>query len=314
MLRTAVPFLLGLASAYSPGSEVARRQLRGVFGGGDPDPVLACPVSKAGLTAEVTVVGGQVRRMLKARGTAYPVNEVYADLTPRSSTPIGLDQLADELFSVFSMQTGIFRTPLMAWYYERGWRQNFNAMGFPGIDKEFAEASEFFGPVADGGTVADISCGTGLMARRLVGSGRYARCLALDFSEEMLRETSRRFEDERVQKSCQLSLVRADAAALPLATGAVDAVHAGAALHCWPRLEEALAEVARSLKPGGRFYATTFFEGAMGTQQLQGSGSMRMFKDAAELEGLLIDAGFDPKTLDVRREGRACAIIRAEAL
>ena len=73
-------------------------------------------------------------------------------------------------------------------------------------------------------------------------------------------------------------------------------------------------QVARCLKPGGRFFATTFFEGATGTRQMQGSGSMRMFKDAAELEGLLIGAGFDPEALEVRREGRACAIIRAQAL
>ena len=31
-----------------------------------------------------------------------------------------------------------------------------------------------------------------------------------------------------------LALVRADVARLPFATGTVDAVHAGAALHCWP--------------------------------------------------------------------------------
>lgn len=29
-------------------------------------------------------------------------------------------------------------------------------------------------------------------------------------------------------------LVRADISRLPIATGSVDAVHAGAALHCWP--------------------------------------------------------------------------------
>jgi hypothetical protein len=28
--------------------------------------------------------------------------------------------------------------------------------------------------------------------------------------------------------------VRADVARLPFATGSIDAVHAGAAIHCWP--------------------------------------------------------------------------------
>ena len=187
-------------------------------------------------------------------------------------------------------------------------------MGFPGIDKEHAEVQEFFADTADGGAVVDLSCGSGLMTRRLVASGRYSRVLGLDYSEAMLQETRQRFDEELIATDA-LTLVRADAGALPLASGSVDAVHAGAALHCWPRLEESLGEVARALKPGGCFFATTFFEGAMPGQAAQqrqpGSGQMRMFKDEGELVGLLLGAGFDGATLDVRREGRACAIIRA---
>ena len=43
-----------------------------------------------------------------------------------------------------------------------------------------------------------------------------------------------------------------------------------------------------------------------------GSGSMRFFKDESELSELLVQAGFPREKLDVRREGRACAVIRAE--
>ena len=45
---------------------------------------------------------------------------------------------------------------------------------------------------------------------------------------------------------------------LPLKTESLDGVHAGAALHCWSRLEESLSEVHRVLKPGKGFFATTF--------------------------------------------------------
>ena len=44
-----------------------------------------------------------------------------------------------------------------------------------------------------------------------------------------------------------------------------------------------------------------------------GSGAMRFFKDEAELRALLVGAGFQDDRIDVRREGAACAIIRAEA-
>jgi len=241
----------------------------------------------------------------------------YADLV--SHNPIGLEELrsqvAAELFSVLSMQTGIFRSPVMAFAYERGWRQNFEAMGFPGPDAEFEEVQRFFAPVEQGGKIVDLSCGSGLMSRRLVGSGRYERVLALDYSEEMLKETSRRFSAQGLSTD-RLTLVRADAAMLPLQTDSIDALHAGAAMHCWPRLEQSLEEVKRVLRPGGRFFATTFYEGALPGQQAQmqqpGSGSMRFFKDESELTELLVRAGFDASLVDVRREGRACAIVRAE--
>lgn len=314
MRTVGVLSLVAGASALSTPVD-AKGRLREIFNA-NLDGVLACPATKQPLRREVSVIGGLSRQALVSDGSAakYEINDVYADLVPRS--PITLADLADETFSIFSMQTGIFRTPLMAWYYERGWRQNFEAMGFPGIDKEHAEATEFFADVADGGTVVDLSCGSGLMSRRLVASGRYKRVLAMDYSEAMLRETRDRFDEERISRD-SLTLVRADAGALPLASGGADAVHAGAALHCWPRLEESLGEVARALKPGGRFFATTFFEGAMPGQAAQmrqpASGQMRLFKDEGELERLLVEAGFDQGTLSIRREGRACAVIRAEA-
>lgn len=45
---------------------------------------------------------------------------------------------------------------------------------------------------------------------------------------------------------------------LPLKTASLDGVHAGAALHCWSKLDESLSEVHRVLKPGKGFFATTF--------------------------------------------------------
>lgn len=310
---------------YTPSA--AKQRLRDSFGA-RTDGVLACPKSKALLQSEVSVVGGELRALLTSTlGERYPVRSasssdgeaVYADLIPREQR-LGLgelgQQLRDEAFSVLSMQTGIFRSPLMAWYYERGWRQNFEAAGFPGIDKEFAELSAFFAGAGDGSTVVDLSCGSGLMCRRLVKSGRYGRVLALDYSEEMLRQTWSRFDQEAIPTTT-LTLVRADAGALPLRTGGVDGLHAGAALHCWPELEQSLAEVKRVLRPdGGRFFATTFFEGAVPGQRAQGQqpgvGSMRFFRDERELEHLLVEAGFEAEKVEVRREGRACAVIRAE--
>ncbi len=138
------------------------------------------------------------------------------------------------------------------------------------------------------------------MARRLVSSGKWGRVIAADFSESMLRETRRRFLE---QKLTPPELVRADASRLPFQTASLDAIHAGAALHCWPRLEESLRECLRVLKPGGRMYASTFEV----NERLQ-STTFRFFQ-LEELKRLFVQSGFDQ--VEVRREGAACLIVKA---
>ncbi|CAM9356697.1 unnamed protein product, partial [Phaeothamnion confervicola] len=135
---------------------------------------------------------------------------------------------------------GTFQSPVTSWLYERGWRNAFKQNGFPGVDNEFVEATTFFADVADGGVVVDLSCGSGLMTRRLVRSRRYSRVIGVDLSAPMLGETALRFRREGLQ---QPELLRANVGRLPLQTGVVNAVHAGAALHCWMDLERALLEV-----------------------------------------------------------------------
>lgn len=52
---------------------------------------------------------------------------------------------------------------------------------------QFNMAQEYFEPVA-GGVVVDVSCGSGLFSRKFAKSGVYSRVVALDFSENMLRQ------------------------------------------------------------------------------------------------------------------------------
>jgi len=300
--------------------ESSKAALRSLFAPSTPDAVLACPLpGKAPLRTESSIFGGVPRTSkTSTTGTRYPVNSVYANLVPSAgrSSPLSLGEFVDELQEAWNtrVQTGLFRSPWTAFLYERGWRDNFKRAGFPGIEKEFLEVSDFFAPVATNGVVVDMSCGSGLMTRRLVRSGAYRRVFALDYSEAMLAETAQRVRQERLPRQETLTLCRADVAALPLQPGSVDAMHAGAAMHCWPRLEQGLSEIHAALKPGGRFFATTFIQGAYGASfpRQTGGGSFRFFTGEAELKQLLVDAGFPEDGVVVRREGRGCAVIRAE--
>lgn len=160
---------------------------------------------------------------------------------------------------------GVFETSQVSSLYEDyGWRDSFARAGFPGPDAELERALEYFGSAAQG-TVVDISCATGLFTRRLANSGKFDTIVGLDISETMLAQCASRVEKRVATKIAdRILLVRADVAQLPIETSSVDCVHAGAAIHCWPNAEIAVAEIARILKPGGIFCGTTFLDPVSG--------------------------------------------------
>ncbi|CAN7062860.1 unnamed protein product [Brassica rapa subsp. trilocularis] len=180
----------------------------------------------------------------------YSSKDEYLDLTVTA----GFDSFNE----VKPITTELFRSPLVSFLYERGWRQNFARSGFPGPDEEFRMAEEYF-KEAEGGVLVDVSCGSGLFSRKFAKSGKYSGVIALDYSENMLRQCNEFIKkDTTFDSSTNIAVVRADVSRLPFASGSVDAVHAGAALHCWPSPTNAIAEICRVLRSGGVFVGTTF--------------------------------------------------------
>ncbi|KAG8632947.1 hypothetical protein MANES_18G068300v8 [Manihot esculenta] len=131
------------------------------------------------------------------------------------------------------LATEMFRLPLISFLYERGWRQNFIWGGFPGPKKEFELMKGYLKPVL-GGNIIDASCGSGLFSRLFAKSGLFSLVVALDYSENMLQQCYQFITQEENFPKENLMLVRADISRLPFLSGSVDAVHAGAAIHCWP--------------------------------------------------------------------------------
>lgn len=220
----------------------------------------------------------------------------------------------------------LFTNPTVSFAYERGWRQGFAAAGFPGADTEAEMAMDYFAPVVamtspQTSVVVDMSCATGLFTRRLATSGKYGRVLGCDYSPSMLAEARRRINaDVKLSNNNSLDLVRLDVGQIPMRTDSVDCLHAGAAMHCWPDLNAAASEIHRVLKPGGRYFATTFLSTYFsGVAAIDGQAGMspsqqafQYFNSVDTLRDLLISGGFDDDKILIEVLGAACVVIRAE--
>lgn len=122
------------------------------------------------------------------------------------------------------------RNPLVSLVYERGWRQGFAWAGFPGaawhsrqwgsmsaaqlgivscsrlalrncdtdcagVEREFDMAMDLLRP-AYGKVLVDMSCGSGIFSRRFASSRQFSGLIAADYSESMLQQTQRTFDDD----------------------------------------------------------------------------------------------------------------------
>jgi len=278
-----------------------------------------CPQCKSGIGLDDMACGkcsAPIERKpsfvdLTPEATSVKVKDTsFAAETSRNPfLTVALSQIGAQL-SGQPLRQELFRTPVVSYLYERGWRESFVQAGFPGIEKEYELAMDFFKD-ARGKTVMDLSCGSGLMVRRLAKSNFFGKVVAVDFSESMLEEVNRRKKEEECP---DFDLVRADVANLPFVSDGVDAIHSGAALHCWPYVQDGLKEVHRVLKPGGTFFATTFLWGIPDEivnlqANLDPAGPRRAYRffSPEELEWLMKGAGFSQ--VEVEKRSR-CAIIR----
>ncbi|MDJ0803158.1 MAG: class I SAM-dependent methyltransferase [Desulfobacterales bacterium] len=108
-------------------------------------------------------------------------------------------------------------------------------------------------------SMLEIGCGTGHALGWLQRYFRPRRLVATDLDLRMLAAAA-----GRIKKPPRLgaALACADASRLPFATDSFDAVVGSGFLHHVPRWQQALAEVARVLRPGGCYFLEEFYPAA----------------------------------------------------
>ena len=209
----------------------------------------------------------------------------FLELTPEASCPLLVKK---------PLRTNIFQNSWISFFYERIlppiWALGLRNMG--GIEQEVQEVKDFFDSQPD--IVLDLSCGTGFMARQLALSGHYQQIIALDYSQEMLTVLQQQMTAEDINSS-QILRLRGDVEALPLLPNSVDAIYAGAALHCWPDAQTGINNLYQILRAGGKFYGTTFLKPL--------PNLVFRFFTPHELRQLLCQTGFPPETVQITHYG-----------
>jgi demethylmenaquinone methyltransferase/2-methoxy-6-polyprenyl-1,4-benzoquinol methylase len=139
---------------------------------------------------------------------------------------------------------------------DRGWRHHtLDELGLP-----------------EGSLVLDLACGTGDLARELTARG--SRAIGVDFSAGMLAASH-----------ADAPVVRGDASQLPLREDSLDGVVCGFALRNFVELTGVFGEVARVLRPGGRFAA---LDATVPTNPLLRIGNAIWFRGAVPLLGRML--------------------------
>ncbi len=140
-------------------------------------------------------------------------------------------------------------------------------------------------------SVLDVGCGTGFFTQQLKATAGLKHIVALDLAIPMLLQTRARLDESHI------SLVCADAEALPFVDESIDSVVSNLALQWCTDLNDLFVDVRRVLKPAGHFIFSSF--GASALHELKAAWAnvddyrhVNEFYSASEVNEKLQQAGF----------------------
>lgn len=164
-----------------------------------------------------------------------------------------LDTMGDERGEVITPFQRIMQTALVVAIYERVWRR----VGyFLASSRSFSREIETIVQCRRGrkdSRVLDLACGPGVFTRPLARESE-GLVIGFDLSRPMLRHARRVLDQGGLEN---VLLVRGTAFHLPFTDGCFSYVNCCGALHLFDRPDDALAEIARVLIPGGQLCVQT---------------------------------------------------------
>ncbi len=180
-----------------------------------------------------------------AKPTEPNIATGFLDLSHEESDPKGADTVAQKLMVSAAL-------PMI---YERWWRPVWSRFGHgifgPGMRDEYETALRLLSP-EPGDVVLDVACGPGNFTRRFAAAvGQAGLAIGTDVSESML---ARAIAENPPRNTC---FIRADALDLPFRDATIDACCCFAALNLFESPMEAIEEMHRVLKPGGKIALMT---------------------------------------------------------
>lgn len=107
-----------------------------------------------------------------------------------------------------------------------------------------------------GDRVLDLACGTGDIA--IAASQTAGSVLGLDVTLRMIEIANGKKQAMAPRRTAAMRFIVGDMMALPLAPASVDVITTGYGLRNVPQLAGAIDEIARVLRPGGRFLSLDF--------------------------------------------------------
>ncbi len=139
--------------------------------------------------------------------------------------------------------------------------------------------------VPDAAAILDVGCGTGRLLRAASEVFPNARLEGVDAAAEMVRQAQALLP----AGSC-IRVQQAVAERLPFADGSFDLVFSTMTFHHWADQRRGVAEVARVLRPEGRWLLADFVATGL-MRYVRRAFRLRRFPEMRDLEPMLLAAG-----------------------